>query len=373
NEVLLQLAGVILDGANEGAAESIVFESPGLPYRTEPRRGLEAVRDALRQSHRQLSIRDTGSSGAGTRGLARLIEFTGADRARPEPAAPGAIAAPATGRPAGPLPPAVLIAMQHAATFALHAATLLADEHYVQEVKTRPSAGSLASMSRNSLAGITIERRVLDSEVALIHVIEGELWLLARDVQKVDAKPLADSLRVPLPSVHANSTPEAIQQFRQIARQGARFNIGGIQRDINVPTLALWLLTPDISPRLAFTEAGRETVAGARCDVIRFKEKGAPYLFNAEGEPKPVAGRFWIDRARAAVVRTELILEGRQGQYSSSRALLTVDYAFDQTLAAWVPKTMTERYDPSSQATFVTGVMTYTNYRQFTTGARIVK
>lgn len=369
-QILLQLAATIRDTANDGPLETVVFETDGLPYRNEPRKGLQALREALRHSHVTLVVRDKGAAGAAARGLTRLREFTGAERFRESPAQPASRTNAAVVKP---LPVAVTAAMAHAARFSQLAAMLLADEHYLQEVKTRPSSASLASMSRTSTAGITIERRVLDSEVALIHVIEGELWLLARDVQRVDGKPLSEAQRIPLPAVHPSSTPDALKKFREIAAQGARFNIGAISRDLNVPTLALWLLTPTIRPRLAFSEAGKETINGTLCDVIRFKEKAEPYLFDADGEPTPVSGRFWIDRARSAVVKTELVLEGRSSNRATSRAQVTVSYAFDQALSAWVPQTMIERYDGSGTPAFVTGTSTYTNYRQFATSARILK
>lgn len=370
NETLIQLANRIRQAATEGPVASVVFESAGLPYRYEPRAGLQAVRDALREIGSTLSIRDMGSLGAGKRGLARLIEITGAKPYQAE------VAGPATtekAQPARPLPPVVVAAMRHAAVFAAQAATLLADEHYVQEVKTRPSSASLASMSRTSTAGITIEKRVLDSEVALIHVVDGELWLLARDIQRVNGKPLPDGQRIPLPALHPTSTPDALKKFQEIAAQGARFNIGAIERNLNVPTLALWLLTPAIGQRLAFVAAEHDTVNGKQCDVIGFREVGEPYLFVADGQPKPVSGRFWIDRAQSAVVKTELILEGRSSARSTTRAQVTVSYALDLALQAWVPMSMIERYDGDTTPGFVTGTSTYSNYRQFSVSTRIVK
>jgi hypothetical protein len=369
-QLLLQLAARIEEAAKDGPLNHVVFETSGFPYRYEPRQGLQAVRDALRRSRATLAIRDTGATGAATRGLERLREVTGAERVRDEPAIPTSRANAETAKP---LPAAITAAMKHAARFAQEAATLLADEHYLQEVKTRPSSASLASMSRSSTAGITVQRRALDSEVALIHVVDGELWLLARDVQRVDGKPLPPAQRIPLPTVHPSSTPEALKLFQEIAAQGARFNIGAIERNLNVPTLALWLLTPAISGRLTFSADGKDTVDGKACEVIRFKERSEPYLFVADGKPKPVNGRFWIDPIQSAVVRTELILEGRSNARSTTRAQVTVSYRLDPALSAWVPQTMIERYDGDSTPGFVTGTSTYSNYRQFSVGARIVK
>jgi hypothetical protein len=246
----------------------------------------------------------------------------------------------------------------------------VADEHYVQEVKVRPS---MSALSPGSSAGITLERRVLESEVALIHVVDGELWLLARDVMRVDGKVVPDADRVRLPSVHPSSTPEALRLFERIAQQGSRFNIGVIPRTLNSPTLAMWLLTPAISPRFEFKRAGSETIDGSPCDVIEFRERTAPYLFVVADQPTPVGGRFWVERRRGAVVKTELLLPAESVDWSPSRARLIVSYVRDATLSAWVPRTMTERYDSPTLNQFVVTESTYANYRQFTTSGRIVK
>jgi hypothetical protein len=277
---------------------------------------------------------------------------------------------PARAQDTRPPPESLKVAMQHALRFAEQGASVLADEHSLQEVRVRPSASAL---SPGSDAGITIQKRVLDSEVALVHLGDKELWLLARDILRVDGKDLPDGERVRLPSVHPASTSEALRQFEGIARQGARFNIGGLERNVNIPTLALWLLTPAVSPRLEFRDAGKDRVDGRPSDVIRFRERRAPYLFVVSGAPAPVSGRLWVDRDLGAVVKTELSLPEPSVDRSPSRATVTVAYGLDPALSTWVPRTMTERYDSASSRQFVIVQSTYANFRMFRVGARIVQ
>ncbi len=372
-------------GAGSGPPTSVAFVTTGLPYRTEPRRAMEAVRDRLRHTKATLIVLDAGSVDAGRRGLDRLIEITGGDRvnadrdglerlrARVATVVAKDLERAAATPPAGParrLPPDLQVASRHAVAFAAIAETLLAEEHYVQEVKSRTSHTALPI---DSPAGITVEARVLDSEVALVQIASGEIWLLARDVQRVDGRPVEPSQRVPLPAVRAGSEAEALTQFRAIAAQGARFNIGGIRRDLNVPTLALWLLTPAINQRFDYSAGGTETVEGRAADVTRFRERKAPYLFNVDGVPTPVAGRFWLDRSRGAVVKTEMVLQSNRAGQNSSRARLVVTYAFDPRVEAWVPRTMTEQYNTQGTPQFVVGNSAYTNFRKFSTSGRIVK
>ena len=389
SQTLGQLAEALRQSSGAGARTAVVFVSSGLPFRAEPRRGFEAVRDALGKSGRTLLVVDASTDDRARAGLTRLVDAakaerfgtTGDERARlrtrlavPAALADERVATPATTTSrttaARPVPAFMKTAIQHAVTFAAQGASLLADEHYVQEVKVRPSMGS---MSPGSSAGIIVERRVLDSEVALIQVVDGELWLLARDVLRVDGRVVPDADRIPLPSVHPASTPEALRLFERIAQQGSRFNIGAIPRTLNTPTLAMWLLTPAINPRLEFKRAGTETLDGSVCDVIEFRERTAPYLFVVAGEPTPVSGRVWVDRRRGAVVKTELALPAESVDSSPSRARLIVTYGLDPALSVWVPRTMTERYDSRTSAQFVVTQSSYANFRQFTASGRIIK
>ncbi len=393
DQLASQTLGQLAEGIRLSAAAgrtTVVFVSSGLPFRVAPLGGLDAVRKALRESRGTLLVLDVNSEGRGQVGLMRLVDAvraerfvtTADDRSRLRARLAALVAledsrraqsaggkAPAAARPA---PAFMKTAMQHAIAFAAQSASLVADEHYVQEVKRRPSATSL---SPGSSAGITVETRVIESEVALIHVVDGELWLLARDVLRVDGKALPDADRVRLPSVHPASTPEALRLFERIAQQGSRFNIGLIPRTLNTPTLAMWLLTPAISPRFEFKRAGTDTLDGSSCDVIEFRERAEPYLFVVADQPTPVSGRVWVERRRGAVVRTELLLpaESVDRDWSPSRARLTVTYRLDAALSAWVPRTMTERYDSPTLKEFILTQSTYTNFRQFTTSGRIIK
>ncbi len=388
-QTLAQLARAIRRAGDAGGATTIVYLSTGLPFRVEPRREFDAVRQAARQSHIRLIVVDARSEGRGTAGLERLSQFTQAERfglslddrsrLRALLTAPATVSGESRAAPSGrsaraprttPLLAILKVATQHAATFAAQGASLLADEHTVQEVKVRPSATSL---SPGSNAGVLNEQRVLDSEVALVHVGSSDLWLLARDIVRVNGKAVPDADRIRLPSMHPASTAEALRQFTQVAEQGARFNIGGIERNVNTPTLALWLLTPAISHRLAFSVAGTAQVDGHVCDLVTFRERRAPYLFAVDGVPAPVSGRLWVDRGRGAVLRTELSLPDERIDFMPSRATVRVNYALDPALSVWVPRSMSERYDSQSSRQFVVATSTYTNVRMFSVSARIIK
>lgn len=271
--------------------------------------------------------------------------------------------------------PSVSRATAYARQFADSARVLLATEHYEQQVRRRSGSTSVPGDSNE---GVTLDRRTLDSEVALVHTGRDELWMLARDVLTVNGRTLSDRERVALPTIPTGDEAEALRQFRRLAEQGARYNIGGIHRDLNVPTLALWLLTPAPVERLQFRAAGTERIDGTDCEIVGYEEARAPYLFTADGRGVPVRGRLWI-ASTGAVLRTEFRLEDRvnqrsQGAIAGGRAVITVDYAFDRRLEMWVPRQMVERYDYPQRQTlgFVLGIAQYRNYRRFEVGARIV-
>jgi hypothetical protein len=196
---------------------------------------------------------------------------------------------------------------------------------------------------------------------------------MARDIVRIDGKPVPASKRVPLPAPRPGSTVEATAEFKRIAAQGARFNIGPVQRDLNTPTLALWLLTPQVVSRFRFSTGGQEKVGDRMARVVAFKERAAPYLFGVEQVPTPVSGRFWIEPSTGVVLKSELLLVPNPARHLRSRAVLTVTFGLDPAVGVWVPREMTERYDGTSTTAFVTSISTYSNYRQFGVTARLVQ
>jgi hypothetical protein len=266
-------------------------------------------------------------------------------------------------------------AASHVRSFVEAATVLVADEHYVQELKARSGSTSVPS---NGMFGITVERRVLDSEVALVHIIDRQLWMMGRDVLAVDNRKVDDAHRVPLASYHPSSMAEAVSYFQQLATQGARFNIGRMTRNINVPTLALWFLTDGVRERFTFSLSGSETIDGQMCRIVQYRERKSPYLLTAEGRDVPARGRYWIEPDTGRVRKTELVLFDEEStdriNSDAGRATITARYAYTSNVDAWVPIEMQERYDypKMMNADFIVGQAQYKNYRKFETSSRIL-
>ena len=273
-------------------------------------------------------------------------------------------------------------ASQYVRSFVDAASVLIAEEHYVQELKARNGSTRVPDGS----FGITVEKRTLESEIALVHMADKQLWMLGRDVRTVDGRPIRERDRIPLVAYHPPSIDEALKHFRELATASARFNIGSMTRNVNVPSLALWFLTDGVRERFAFSRGRQERIDEELCDIVNYREKSTPFLLTAERRAIPVRGRFWVAASSGAVLRTELLLydevsTGGLGEFApgdnnedSGRAFVTVQYRYATEVAAWVPHEMTERYDypRMMNAGTIVGKATYRNYKKFSTSSRIL-
>ncbi len=97
--------------------------------------------------------------------------------------------------------------------------------------------------------------------------------------------------------------------------------------------------------------------------VVGYRETHSPtFSGTARGEDVPASGRFWIDPATGAVLRTEMILGGTRKL--QQRATVTVTYALDETLGFRVPIEMRETYDKPRQknSAVINAVATYSDF-----------
>lgn len=243
--------------------------------------------------------------------------------------------------------------------------SVLAEERYAQRLIWRGDHG------------VKQERR-LRSEIAFVRLVNSTEWLTFRNVLAVDdaAIPDADGR---LERLLRGSPPSLLVQARLIAGESARFNIGPITRDINVPTTALHFLHPKHRPHCRFNKEREEVLGGERVWVIRFKERERGSLIRGtDGQNLPALGRLWIVPVDGRVVKSELVIEDfvRGGD---SKAEIGVRWQRDASLDLWVPAEMRERYegpwyerlDLRLEHYDIDGVATYSNYRRFTVDVRI--
>jgi hypothetical protein len=154
----------------------------------------------------------------------------------------------------------------------------------------------------------------------------------------------------------------ASEQASRIAAESARYNLGEIDRTVNVPTLALLFLTDPLRDGFVFGDAGRDD----GLQVVAYREVRRPtYIATTGGRDLPVSGRFWMDAATGRVERTELRTEDE-----ALEARITVTYRDDPDAQLWVPVRMEERYLRKSDRLETRGVATYARFRRFAISTR---
>jgi len=247
---------------------------------------------------------------------------------------------------------------------------LIADEAMFQEVK---SAGSISTGPRMvagddanviPLRGSPVVRRRLGSEVAFIALPENSGWLGFRHVKSVNYKDLSDSI-----SLTSVLTVDGFDRARTLIEASAAHNLG-LPRTTNLPNLPLEFLHRRNRHRLVARLDGYERLQGVTAARVVFHEKVTPTLIlNPQGGDMPSTLRAWIDPVNGRLLKATVLTFKHPSapQYENS-----VEVAFEQEkkLGLLVPKEMKETFpgDPGTG----TSAAVYSNYRRFTTSARIV-
>jgi hypothetical protein len=241
--------------------------------------------------------------------------------------------------------------------------SLIAREEYKQQWVRH----DLRDPERTLLSERTVvsEERTLVSEYMIFQLPPSEDWFALRDVREVDGVPVADH-DVRLKLLFTDSRHRIEQLAMAVDQESARFNLGDVPRTVNLPTFALRFLRPSNRKRFDYRKEAEERVGDAVTWVVGYRETHSPtFSGTARGEDVPASGRFWIDPATGAVLRTEMILGGTRKL--PQRATVTVTYALDETLAFWVPIEMRETYDKPRQknSAVINAVATYSTFRPF--------
>jgi hypothetical protein len=213
----------------------------------------------------------------------------------------------------------------------------------------------------------TVSRK-LRSDLMLLNLGPAE-WVQFRDVYEVDGKPVRDHER----RVEALLTKPGggvLDAARKIADESARYNVG-VQRNFNVPTMALAYLTRQNQARSAFTVKSHETIEGADLTIIEFKETAHPGLIQAPSGEVTTTGRFWIAPKSGAIMRSELNCRIDRGS-TWIEGTVTVDYKADPAVPVLMPMKMDEQYHRGGGETD-TGHAVYSDFRSFTVDVQTIR
>jgi hypothetical protein len=227
-------------------------------------------------------------------------------------------------------------------------ALLISDETYVQDDRR------------------TSRSREMRSEMLFMRVSGEQTWLAVRNVLSVTDGHKTRRIRDSDARLERVLKDPGLRQVRRLADEGARFNLGRIQRNVNDPTLVLRFMGTTFQPRFAFRLGGQELVNGVAAWKLTFVERHRPTLI-ASDEDVPSTGAVWVSTAHGAVLRTQLAISPPR-----LTASITVDYGEDAKLAMWVPSRMEEIYTRGGLNESITCVARYSNFRRFETSGRLV-
>ncbi|OFW30796.1 MAG: hypothetical protein A3G76_08485 [Acidobacteria bacterium RIFCSPLOWO2_12_FULL_65_11] len=228
------------------------------------------------------------------------------------------------------------------------------EEHYIQDL-TRLGGGLPA---RGPGIQTTREHRELKSDVLLVRPEGADRYIQFRDVFEVDGKPVRDR-DDRLATLFLHPAPSATEQLQEIREDSARYNLGNISRDLNVPVLALMFLHPEHQPRFAFTLEG--TGRTGQPWEIEYREVQPDTLIRTTGgRDLPVRGRFRIEPVSGRVLMSELVAENE-----AVHADVTVTYELNATLGFFVPTEMRESVGTRNGTLEIKGRATYTRLRRF--------
>jgi hypothetical protein len=128
--------------------------------------------------------------------------------------------------------------------------------------------------------------RQIVSEFALIRTKDG--WDGFRDVYEVDGKAVTDR-QDRLLKLFTETPAVAAEQGRKIAAESARYNMGPIQRNFNVPTTALFFINAGNQARFKFRKDGEDRIDGVAVWKVRYEEARKPTLIRtSQGKNMPV-------------------------------------------------------------------------------------
>jgi hypothetical protein len=280
-----------------------------------------------------------------TTGVALLLAVTCLRGIIPSQAAPPA--APPT------LDDVLLRAAEYVARFEREIPSVVAEERYQQR---------LVMYGQQQFGGRSArpddQRRELKSDFLMVRSQETDRWVPFRDVFEVDGKPVR-AREERLTKLLVDASGSAYDRAARLTEESARYNIGPVQRTVNVPTQALQFLLPANQPKCVFRQSGVDRLEGLTVWEVRFEEVGLPTLIRTSGGASlPASGMFWIDPSTGVVLRT--IVRAKLPEF---RAEIVVNFGPHEAVDVRVPVELKEKY--IGRAYELEGTATYSRFRKF--------
>jgi hypothetical protein len=218
-----------------------------------------------------------------------------------------------------------------------------------------------------------VTHRELKSDLLLVRtagVAEG--YVQFRDVFEVDGDPVRDRTDR-LATLFTNPSENAKRQAAQIMNESARYNIGSVERNINVPLIMLMLLDPVYQPHFKYSASTEHkgtprglpktaafTLPGDTWE-LDFEETMTPTVIQGDKQDAKSHGRVWVDPETSRVLITEIVNEAK-----TVRTTIRVSFQSPPLAGFLLPVEMRETYVLKGRFYTLEGAATYSNYRRFT-------
>ena len=203
--------------------------------------------------------------------------------------------------------------------------------------------------------------RILRSDYALTFVADA--WIGYRDTFEVDGQ-VVRNRDERLKRLLASG---AVAQAVSIDRQNAQYNLANdrLKRTVNVPTLALEVLQPRYRRRFSVRRIAGSAAQDRSGWILEFRERARPTLARTEdGHNQAARVEALVDPANGEIHRTTM-------SWARTKGSIVVDYGRVDGVVVPVPVRMAERFTigPGDE---IDSEATYSNYRTFQTGGRLV-
>lgn len=236
---------------------------------------------------------------------------------------------------------------------------LALDEETVQWLERPVHTGS--SLTRANPGGGMIpggmqRRTVTHSDYVIVQAGAGRGWVPYRDLVSVNGTEMRDR-DDRLVRLLKTGSAEAFEEAEAVDKESHRYDVGNVQRTINIPMFGLMLLHPQVRERFEFKAAGDEVIAGRAVERLSYTEKARPTLIKtSRGKDLALTGHVWIESSTGVIVKTAMTAAD-----PIVRANVYVTFRRDSELGLWVPDVMEEFYkaalafdDTHSVSTFTT-------------------
>jgi hypothetical protein len=261
-------------------------------------------------------------------------------------------------QPAADLEAVLTRAGAYVTAFQAQLGGIVLEEEYLQD--SLPGPGQRGSRA-------TAKRRRLRSDLLMVRLGAEDRWIQFRDVFEVDGRMVRDRDER-LARLFLQPSPSSLDQADAIARESARYNLGRIERTINLPLLALSYFQPAHQARSAFAridagdvKAWSDIASAASIWAISYRETAPDTMIRTAGERDlPASGRIWVDATTGRILRTELVAKDAR-----VKAQVEVTYRFDAALGFLVPAEMREEYSDAPAMNRILGRARYGKIKRF--------